>query len=283
MYATDKAMPIDQGKTSTSQQPYNDKNIMFLERDLHTILLRYGVCPTDHDISLYQTAFVHRSYCKKKYESLIAGNIKCPEHVMQLKASSYERLEHLGDSVVGCIVASYLYDKYPGQDEGFLTRTKVKIVNGIAMSVFFKLLNISHFIIISSQIEASGGRDSAKIHEDVFESFIGALFIDLGFDSCKRWLINFYEENIDFADLILHNTNYKDTLIKQCQNERNYTPKFQEIAMNKTNGKFTVCVKDDRNSILAHGVGTSKKQAESAAAKSALIFMGVPLTYNLIN
>lgn len=255
------------------EQPYNDKNLAFPCTALESLLKTYGVTTKQsHDMPLYQTAFVHRSYCTRKNDSVIAGNANCPPNVMHLQGHSYERLEHLGDSVVGLIVASYLYERYPSQDEGFLTRMKVKLVNGVAMASMFKYLDLQKYIVISAQIEAAGGRASDKIHEDVFESFIGALYLDIGFIACREWLVAFYEENIDFADLVVLNSNYKDILIKHCQNELNFSPRFLEMSMTK--GNFTVCIKDDKNSIMARGHGTTKKMAENDSAKAALISMG---------
>lgn len=250
--------------------PFNHKNMFFGMSDLHAILGEYGVIPRDfHNLSIYQTAFIHRSYCIRKTETIESGNLHCPDGVVQLQSSSYERLEHLGDSVVDCIVAAYLYNRYPDQDEGFLTKTKVKMVNGTAMSIQFKLLNLSKFIVISSQIEAAGGRHGPKINEDVFESFIGALFIDLGFKGCQLWLEAFYEHNIDFSELIIENNNHKDIFIKLCQNEKKYVPKYyyEHVGL----GSYTVCVKDDNNCVIANGVGISRKDAENAASKSALL------------
>ena len=125
--------------------------------------------------------------------------------------------------------------------------------------------------------------------EDLFEAFIGALYIEfnqedmehprlefysnLGYQVCQLYIINVIEKYVDFSDLILNDTNFKDKLMKFYQRKHKEILKFKEILVEGTanNRSFTMCVKRQDETILAYGKGASKKKAEQEAAKNALI------------
>jgi ribonuclease-3 len=90
---------------------------------------------------------------------------------------SYERIEFLGDALLGMIVANYLYTRFPDQNEGFLSKIRTKIVNGRMLGYLSDKIGFPKFAIISKQVEETGGRNNFKIMEDIFEAFIGALFL----------------------------------------------------------------------------------------------------------
>jgi len=215
------------------------------------------------NITHYQRALVHKSIYKavKRYQ----GN-DLQEYLFQHN----ERLEFLGDSVLGLIVANYLFHKYPENDEGFLTRIKTKLVNGVQLSKLAKQINLGKHILMSNHVENIKGRNSQKILEDAFEAFLAAIFKDLGFDAVNSFVINLIDK-LDFND-ILFEDNYKDILLKYSQKVfKNCTPEY--ILVNTEgpphNRVFNVIVTINEKRYET-GSGKSKKQAEQLAAEKTL-------------
>lgn len=252
--------------------PFNPKNILIQAKDVESFLQKYDVPCHMKNIDIYRCAMVHKSYCTRKNENFLEGNVSCPPNCLPLQEESNERLEFLGDSVLGKVVASYLYERYPDESEGFLTRTRTKLVNGKMLAKLCKLVGLTPYIILSIQIEESGGRDMTNILEDSLEAFIGAIFLDLGDDAVYTWITNMIEEHIDLADLIRQNTNYKDMLLKYMQQNMGYIPKFYEKDSEVVHGHkvYKVYLKGPNNDVIAIGTGSNKKEAENDAAKLAL-------------
>jgi ribonuclease III len=262
-----------------NEVPYNPKNHLLTESDLLSLLSDNGIQEKFHDLNIYRMAFVHKSYCTRRNENFINGNIHCPQDCLALQECSNERLEFLGDSVLNLIVAQYLYERFPDSEEGFLTKIRTRLVNGQMLATLSEKIGLDRYVIISKQIEENGGRKNNKILEDVFEAFLGALFLDFGekgFSVAGEFIIDIIESNIDFSELITSNHNYKDMLLKYFQHTLNHLPKFYEVSVdNKNNSKqYTVCIKNKNGLVIATGNGTNKKQAENQAARNGLIYYG---------
>jgi len=199
--------------------PYNLKNVLLTENDVLTILKSLNISNIKiTNLHLYQRAFVHKSYCEMKdYEEYVK-----PTGALPLFKVSYETLEFLGDSFLGNIIANYLYKRYfisHNQDEGFLTKLKIRFVCGDQLSFLSQCLGFNKYIIISNHIEVScDGRNNMNILEDVFEAFIGSLYHDTNdFELCERFIINTIEKYVDFSDTILRDNNYKDQILRYLQ------------------------------------------------------------------
>merc|ERR1711935_614919 len=141
------------------------------------------VNPFNSNIKIYQQSFFHKSYIKKENNLNNKGErvelVECPSDCLELQIESNERLEFLGDSILGSTVAGYLYERFPDENEGFMTRLRTKLVNGEMLGKLAKKIDLSGFMIISRHVEERcNGRDNLRILEDVFESFIGALYLD---------------------------------------------------------------------------------------------------------
>jgi len=271
-----------------NDMPYNNKNILLNEKNLIEILEKNGVSNIKiNDIDLYRTAFVHQSYCTMKNIDFKNSNSKCPEDCLPLQDMSYERLEFLGDSILEMIVSSYLFERYPDQNEGFLSKLRTKIVNGKMLGNLSNKLGFNQYAIISKQVEEANGRQNYKIMEDILEAFLGALFIDNSnnYDIVYNFVISVLENNLDFSELIINKTNYKDMLIYYMQHHLQDTPKFLEIDITtKDNNKiFTYCIKNKNNTVIAKSTGNSKKEAENNTALDALKHYNVDITTFSIN
>jgi len=255
--------------------PYNELNRVICPDELSSILKSYDVPEPYRNIDIYRQAFVHKSYCTRKNENFLNGNVNCPPNCLPLQEESNERLEFLGDSILGKVVGAYLFERYPDENEGFLTKMRTKLVNGKMLAHLSQLVGLKPFILLSKQIEDGEGRKSVNILEDAFEAFIAAIYLDFeekGDEMARRWILGVIENNLDFAELIKNNHNYKDIFLKYFQQNFNYVPKFFEMKVETFNNqkRYTVCIKDNKGNIICLGKGGNKKEAENDAAKNGL-------------
>lgn len=199
---------------------------------------------------LYQTAFTHTSYAN--------------EHNVE----SYERLEYLGDAVLELIMSEYLYLKNT-DGEGKMTKLRAHYVCENALYEYSLHLGLNRHILLGKGESENGGNLRKAIVADIFESFIGALFLDKGIDVVKdfiyKYVIPIIENNeIDFFD------DYKSVLQELVQTDKR---SLEYVVINEEgpahNKVFTVEVKID-DVIYGRGIAHSKKEAEQNAAKDAL-------------
>lgn len=251
--------------------PFNQLNVVISESDVYHLLKAYSCSHIIKNINIFRCAMVHRSYCTRKNETIIVGNGKCPIDCIPLQDNSNERLEFLGDAVLNLIVGGYLFERYDQENEGFLTKIRTKLVCGQMLAVLAAKIDINKFFIISKQIEETNGRDNTKILEDMFEAFLGALYLDAdhNVDIVAEWLMTVIETHVDFSHIILHNDNPKDCVIRHFQHTYGYIPKFEEYNIEFVDGKkqFKVCIRDTMNVITSIGSGSSKKKAENDCAQ----------------
>ena len=256
--------------------PYNENNCLVQESDVVSLLSRYEITAPITNLGIFRNAFVHKSYCTRKNENFINGNILCPEGCLPLQEESNERLEFLGDAVLSLSVARYLFERYPDQNEGFLTRLRSKLVNGTMLAELANTLGFNKYVLISKQIEEGFGRTNKRILEDCFEAFLGAISMNYSFDEAYKWIVNMFEDTVDFVSLIASNTNFKDQILKYFQHTFNHIPKFLEMNSDSTaNGSklYRVCLQHHQN-VIAIGSGCNKKQAENDCAYKALKYYG---------
>lgn len=211
--------------------PYNPKNILIQDYHLKDILGNFGIQIDVIDIELFRQALTHKSYIKKDFynknlDELIKYKKKMPD-VLELQEESNERLEFLGDTVIKAIISEYLFERYPTQDEGFMTKLKTKIENRESLARWAKIIGLDKFVIISSQNEESNnGRTNEKILEDAFESFMGALKKDTNFETCNKLIRNLLENQIDWSEILYKDCNYKDQLQRYYHSLKWEHPKF---------------------------------------------------------
>jgi ribonuclease III len=260
--------------------PYNTENILLKPDDVTLMFKKFKINIIPNDITIYQEALTHISYTKNEYINIDPTIlINTIDNTINLFDKSNERLEFLGDTVIKCIFSEYLFKRFDTEDEGFLTRLKTKIEDKDSLARYAKRLGIEQYLIISKYIEENNGRHSIKLLEDVFEAFIGALFIDLGFEVCKKFLTIILETDIDYASILYQDTNYKDQLLKFYHKNKWSHPIYVEIKSDGPIHKriFTMGVKNHNDEIITQASDISKKKAEQKCALLAL------LKYNQIN
>jgi ribonuclease III len=256
--------------------PFNPANRLIMPYDIECIIKKFGETIEVRDIRYYREALTHKSYVDKpdyqdpnileEYNDIIRKSIP-------LQPKSNERLEFLGDTFIKSIFSDYLFKRFPNDSEGYMTRLKMTMECRDSLAMLAKRIGLDKFLILSIQIEESSGRTSDKLLEDCFESFIGALELDQGFELVKKVLTNLLENDFDFAGLLYNDKNYKDAIMRFYHSCKWSHPKYIELDhAGPTNMRiFRAGVKDNDGNIIARGTGGTKKAAEQAAAKKALI------------
>lgn len=185
---------------------------------------------------------------------------------------SNERLEFLGDAVVDFIAAERLFHRFPDEDEGFLTRVRAHIVNGNALAQFAADLGLGDLLLISEDMERSGGRNSQTILANAFEAVVGAIYLDQGEPAARDFLDRAMFARIDLDDIAQRRDNFKSLLLEYAQARGWPQPHYKVIEMEGPAHQrtFTVDVSIDAR-VLGTGTDRSKKLAEQHAAKEGLI------------
>ena len=253
--------------------PYNIKNRLFTKNDIQTILSHVNFTIRDPD--LYQTAMVHSSYVKRSEYISPTGEktqlADLPENCIPLFENSYERLEHLGDSVLGVVVSSYLNKRFPTENEGFLTNLKKELVCNEMLGELCQKIGLNKFYIISKYNEdVCNGRTNIKKLGDILEAFIGALWIDSNYDFkvVYAFIIGLIERYVNIPRILMNNRNFKEQLQKVYQAKYHYTPTY--IVLSSENGTYSVAVVGKDGEHLGVGTSSTKKQAEQFAARETL-------------
>jgi len=186
---------------------------------------------------------------------------------------SYERLEYLGDAIFHMIITEYFYKRYDEENEGFLTRLRIRIERGDSMAELTKILELEPYIQIC------GVALNDHILEDIFEAFLGAFYLNFGIIYTKIFIIKLIERHKNLSQLIFHDDNYKDLLLRYYHQMKWGHPEYTEIKFKNVGHnvckKFVSVVKNPNGEILGKGTATSKKKAEQLASKNALIVLGV--------
>jgi ribonuclease III len=184
---------------------------------------------------------------------------------------SNERLEYLGDSLLNFIVADELYRHFPDRDEGFLTRVRAGLVNGVALADFARWVGLGEHVRMSEDMVRSGGRDNASILADAFEAVVGAIYLDRGHEVARTFVHRCIFERVDVAAVAVRRDNFKSLLLEYAQARAWPQPTYRVIMEEGPahDRIFTVeVIVHDR--VLGRGVASSKKKAEQRAASLAL-------------
>jgi len=189
--------------------------------------------------------------------------------------SNYERLEFLGDAVIDIIVSRELMREFPEGDEGLLTQRRASLVQKPFLAQIGQLLDLMDHLKIESSVDLEIEKIAEKQMANIFESLIGAMYLDGGIEPCRRLILDTIWAHKDEA---WKSTNYKGKLIEYCHSKEIDNPVFliKDISGPDHYKTFEIQVKIG-SKVFASGLGTNKKTAEQIAAQMALEEMGAPI------
>ena len=204
------------------------------------------------NISLYQQAFFHSSISVKRSGTIVSN----------------ERLEFLGDAVLGAIIAEYLFKMFPYKDEGFLTQLRSKIVNGQSLKELALKFGFNYFLKASLTKDE---KTKSSAYGDAFEAFIGAVYLDMGFNTAKKFVISkIVKIHLDVEELVNTNEDYKSQLQIFCQKNK-FTLEYRLIGEDRVGSHKHYIVQvfiDDKP--YTRFENYSKRIAEQKAAQLTL-------------
>ena len=206
------------------------------------------------NITLLQNALTHSSYANEQWRDGLKSN---------------ERLEFLGDSILGMVVARHLYHTFPNRLEGDLTRMRADMVCEKALAKIAEQIDLGQHLLLGNGEEQNGGRNRSSILADAVESVLAACYLDGGMPAAESFINRFVLCNVPVSKPA--NLDYKTALQEQVQQKKNQQLAYRLVGESGPDHdkEFTVEVSLN-GTVVGRGVGTSKKRAEQNAAKAAM-------------
>ena len=207
-----------------------------------------------HNISLLQNALTHSSYANERWHNSLLSN---------------ERLEFLGDSVLGMLVAEYLYRNFPNRPEGELTRMRADMVSEKTLAAAANRIGLGEHLLLGHGEEQGGGRSRDSILADAMESVIAASFLDGGLVAALGIVQKFILVEVPVTKL--HNADYKTALQELVKQKKNQVLSYTLVGQSGPDHDKQFDVEVSLNgTVVGKGCGSSKKRAEQMAARSAI-------------
>jgi ribonuclease-3 len=218
----------------------------------HKLEAQIGISFQNPD--LLREAFTHASYVNERKTEKLKDN---------------ERLEFLGDAVLGILVGEYVFAKLPNSPEGQLSKSRASIVCEASLAQFAEELAFGDYMLLGRGEEATGGRMRPSLLADVFEAFLGALYLDQGLDVVKLFLHKHVFPQVRVGSNI-RDTDFKSRLQEHVQQLGLGTPEYAIVEQHgPSHDRAFVSEVRLNGSVIGQGVGRSKKEAEQSAAKFA--------------
>ena len=206
------------------------------------------------NLSLLQNAVTHSSYANERYRNSLMSN---------------ERLEFLGDSILGMVVAEHLYRNFPGRPEGELTRMRADMVCEKTLARVADRIHLGDHLLLGHGEEQGGGRKRESILADAVESVIAACFLDGGMPAARELIGRFILSEVPVTRM--HNVDYKTTLQELVQQKKNQILAYTPAGESGPDHEKVFWVQVSLNgTAVGQGSGTSKKRAEQDAARQAI-------------
>ena len=206
------------------------------------------------NITLLQNALAHSSYANERWHDSLRSN---------------ERLEFLGDSILGMVVAEHLYRNFPDRPEGDLSRMRADMVCERSLAQIAERIGLGKHLLLGNGEEASGGRTRDSILADAVESILAACFLDGGMEAARNFINTFVLTDVPVRKL--RNTDYKTALQELVQQKKNQTLAYALLEESgPDHDKHFVVQVSLNGTVVGIGEGKSKKRAEQAAAHEAI-------------
>lgn len=227
----------------------------------------------------------------KDFENIIGykfNNIDCLKNALthtsyvnehkSMTGNSNERMEFLGDSVLGLSVTEFLYSNYKKLPEGILSKIRASVVCETSLARLASKLNLGEYLYMGKGEKLSGGSVKPSVTSDAMESVIAAIYLDGGFDIAKKKVLEWLKDDIiEAAEHKGRETDYKSSLQEFCQ-ANGFSPQYQMIGESGPDHEKTfeskVIIEDGRYAV---GKGTNKKKSQQAAAKAMLEILGIEI------
>ncbi len=224
-------------------------------RDLRALEDRLGY--RFRKIELLEEATIHKSFMNEGRRLGVTHN--------------NERLEFLGDTVLGLVIAEYLMMNFPKYPEGVLSKFKGRVVSEPTLAIFSRQIGVGNFLLIGKGEELTQGREKSSLLADALEAIIAAIYLDGGLDAARTFIIGHFRTLITQAVSVDSVQDYKTDLQEYCQRELETLPLYQIVGQRGPDHQkeFDVVVMI-RDKPYGEGSGRSKKEAEQKAAKEAL-------------
>ena len=224
-----------------------------------------------HDPLAELESRIHYRFKKREHLHEAVTHRSYARGVRNDEIDSYERMEFLGDSVLGLVVTSYLYRQYKGHREGNLTKIKATLVNERSLSQVARRLGLGQFVLLSPEEEQGGGRHRKSILADACEALFGAVYLDGGLREASCLVHRLIIDKMDDFLADRGQINYKGELLEYYQSQGLGMPRYDLVHEHGSDHDklFTVQVKLEGRAI-GRGTGKSKKVAEQDAARAAL-------------
>lgn len=219
------------------ETPDNPQNKVISLNQINSLLRRYGL-KKRRSQCMYQRSMVHRSYAADDNPNWKEAN----KHLkIKIAKVSNERLEFLGDGVLELVTKKYLYDRFPNEDEGFMTEKKIALVKNEHIGKLAYELGLNKWYILSKAAEDKNTRSNPKKLGCLFEAWIGAIFVDhgggaSGYAAATTFIQNVLEEHVDWQRLLTTDDNYKNILQVRIQKTFRITPDYVEIKQCREKG-----------------------------------------------
>ena len=186
-----------------------------------------------------------------------------------------ERLEFLGDAVLGLSIAARLYEKYPTRPESDISKMRASIVSRFGLADIARDMGLGDFILLGKGEANSNGRDKDSILADTTEALFGAIYLQHGFETARRVILALFAEKVDAAVSTRNHMDWKTSLQELCAERKLPSPEYSATSTGpEHNQVFTAQVHVD-GQLLGEGVGPNKKQAEQQAAEKATLIIRV--------
>ncbi len=205
------------------------------------------------DLSLLQHALAHRSWCGEQDGG----------------APSNERLEFLGDAVLGLVVARHTYERFPDFPEGKLAKVRSAVVNARVLAQVAAGLGVGDVLLLGRGEESSGGRTKASILADAFEAILGSVYLDAGWDAAERLVLRELGDAIERAGLEPDDFDHKSRLQEKAVHDGDGTPRYVVEGSGPDHDRAYVAEVFLAGKSMGRGEGRSKKDAEQEAARRA--------------
>ncbi len=224
---------------------------------IYALEKRIGLPIRNHE--LYLKALRHRSIIDEKKMAV---------------SESYEQLEFLGDAVLDLIVSEYIFRKYPSSNEGFMTQTRSQLVNGEMLAEIGRCIRLMDYVELGNRVKNQDIEYLESVMADTFEALVGAVYKDHGYDTCRDYVIKLYQNYIDLEEITSIHNNFKSMFLEAIQAKKMPLPKYNVVRETGPGHEkvFDIEVQVGSN-VMGTGTGRTKKKAEQAAAKAALMVL----------